>query len=185
MRVAPVHKTALTEGLLPRRVRLLRLGGLDEIRRRQERAKAEPDHEDLRRPYRNGGGLRPAPDHLDDRAVPPTGSRRPEVCDRERSAAWKSGAAAAISVFGKAVMNLFKMRLHRDRWRLCYTASSSMPKQACKICANVCEQTSVELFVPLALEQWLVNYQRVERAFGLILLIFARVCSAPWSNAAT
>ena len=84
MRVAPVHKTALTEGLLPRRVRLLRLGGLDEIRRRQERAKAEPDHEDLRRPYRNGGGLRPAPDRLDDCAVLPTGSRRPEVCDRQR-----------------------------------------------------------------------------------------------------
>jgi hypothetical protein len=28
------------------------------------------------------------------------------------SEAWKSGAAAEISVFGKAVMNLFMMRLH-------------------------------------------------------------------------
>jgi hypothetical protein len=55
------------------------------------------------------------------------------------SAVWKGGEAA-ISVFGKAVMNLFMMRLHRDRWRLRYTASSSMPNEACKICANVCER---------------------------------------------
>src|SRR3954454_2862789 len=65
------------------------------------------------------------------------------------NAAWKSGAAPAISVFGKAVMNLFMMRLHRDRWKLRYTASLSMPNEACKICANVCEETSVDLFVPL------------------------------------
>ena len=64
------------------------------------------------------------------------------------SAVWKSGGAA-ISVCGKAVTNLFMMRLHRDRWRLRYTASSSMPNEACKICANVCEETSVDLFVPL------------------------------------
>ena len=84
MRVALLHKIAFTDNLFPRRVRLLRLGGLDEIRRRQERAKAEPDHEDLRRPYGNGGGLRSAPDRRDDRAALPNGSPRPEVCDRER-----------------------------------------------------------------------------------------------------
>jgi hypothetical protein len=40
MGIAPLHKIALTEGLLPRRVRLLRVGDLNGIRHRQKRANA-------------------------------------------------------------------------------------------------------------------------------------------------
>jgi hypothetical protein len=47
------------------------------------------------------------------------------------------GTVAGILV--RAVIDLFMMHLHRDRWRLCYTASSSMPNETCKICANLCE----------------------------------------------
>jgi hypothetical protein len=49
MRAARVRKIAFADRQLPRGVRVLRLGSLDEVRHRQKCAKAEPEHEDLRR----------------------------------------------------------------------------------------------------------------------------------------